>query len=262
MASSYNYRNSYYNNQPLHEKYDPSASGRKTPSSPSANSNRDRRAQRSSDGTVSTMMSNSTSGRESSATAMTDAPAYSKKIVVVGDGGCGKTCLLISYSQGYFPEVSMQTGPSICFPTHADPQPQKYVPTVFENYITYPVHPPTGKTVELALWDTAGQEEYDRLRPLSYPETDLIFVCFAIDCPNSLDNVMDKVCPPGLPPPQISRQHNRFSDKHHSGTPKSSTSARTPRSFSLASSPTCATRRHASTCSRPRASLPSPANRA
>lgn len=71
---------------------------------------------------------------------------------------------------------------------------QKYVPTVFENYITYPTHSPTGKTVELALWDTAGQEEYDRLRPLSYPETDLIFVCFAIDCPNSLDNVLDKVC--------------------------------------------------------------------
>lgn len=73
---------------------------------------------------------------------------------------------------------------------------QKYVPTVFENYITYPTHPPTGKTVELALWDTAGQEEYDRLRPLSYPETDLIFVCFAIDCPNSLENVMDKASSP------------------------------------------------------------------
>lgn len=43
------------------------------------------------------------------------------------------------------------------------------------------------------MWDTAGQEEYDRLRPLSYPETDLLFVCFAIDCPNSLENVLDKV---------------------------------------------------------------------
>ena len=67
------------------------------------------------------------------------------------------------------------------------------MPTVFENYITYPTHLSSGKTVELALWDTAGQEEYDRLRPLSYPETDLLFVCFAIDCPNSLENVMDKV---------------------------------------------------------------------
>ncbi|KAK5634261.1 hypothetical protein RRF57_009975 [Xylaria bambusicola] len=130
---------------------------------------------RASDGTVSTVMSTSTTGRDSSATHMTEAPAYSKKIVVVGDGGCGKTCLLISYSQGYFPE--------------------KYVPTVFENYITYPTHQQSGKTVELALWDTAGQEEYDRLRPLSYPETDLIFVCFAIDCPNSLDNVLDKWYP-------------------------------------------------------------------
>ncbi|GAP83904.2 putative GTP-binding protein rho4 [Rosellinia necatrix] len=130
---------------------------------------------RASEGTVSTVTSTSTTGRESSGTQMTEAPAYSKKVVVVGDGGCGKTCLLISYSQGYFPE--------------------KYVPTVFENYITYPTHQQSGKTVELALWDTAGQEEYDRLRPLSYPETDLIFVCFAIDCPNSLDNVLDKWYP-------------------------------------------------------------------
>ncbi|KAI1765207.1 ras-domain-containing protein [Hypoxylon sp. FL1150] len=162
------YRNSHYggSSQPITEKYDNGIQRRAT--------GRDRNT-RSSEGTVSTVMSASTTGRESSATHVTEAPAYSKKIVVVGDGGCGKTCLLISYSQGYFPE--------------------KYVPTVFENYITYPTHQPSGKTVELALWDTAGQEEYDRLRPLSYPETDLIFVCFAIDCPNSLDNVLDKWYP-------------------------------------------------------------------
>ncbi|KAI1869190.1 uncharacterized protein JN550_005820 [Neoarthrinium moseri] len=176
----YQNRNSYYghgsqpsvdSNNYHSNSYDAGLQRRPTTG---ADRSRSERNTRSSDGTVSTVMSNST-GRESSGTHVTEAPAYSKKIVVVGDGGCGKTCLLISYSQGYFPE--------------------KYVPTVFENYITYPTHPPTGKTVELALWDTAGQEEYDRLRPLSYPETDLIFVCFAIDCPNSLENVMDKWYP-------------------------------------------------------------------
>lgn len=73
---------------------------------------------------------------------------------------------------------------------------QKYVPTVFENYLTNAIHEPTGKIVELALWDTAGQEEYDRLRPLSYPETDVILICFAIDSHASLENVTDKVNKP------------------------------------------------------------------
>lgn len=50
-----------------------------------------------------------------------------------------------------------------------------------------------GKLVELALWDTAGQEEYDRLRPLSYPESDVLLIVFSIDFPVSLGNVQDKV---------------------------------------------------------------------
>ncbi|WFD31169.1 RHO4 protein [Malassezia sp. CBS 17886] len=93
-----------------------------------------------------------------------------KKLVVVGDGGCGKTCLLIVYSQNRFPE--------------------EYVPTVFENYV--PIVEFNGQLVEFALWDTAGQEEYDRLRPLSYPESDVILICFAVDYPASLMNVQDK----------------------------------------------------------------------
>lgn len=52
-----------------------------------------------------------------------------------------------------------------------------------------------GKKVELALWDTAGQEEYDRLRPLSYPESHVILIVFSIDFPVSLANVEDKVRP-------------------------------------------------------------------
>ncbi|KAJ5670480.1 GTP-binding protein rhoC [Penicillium maclennaniae] len=144
------------------------------PSNTSGHSRTRTNSVRVSNGTASTHTSFS-SGRMSEATNITQPPSFSKKFVVVGDGGCGKTCLLISYSQGYFPE--------------------KYVPTVFENYITQTTHRASGKGVELALWDTAGQEEYDRLRPLSYPETDLLFVCFAIDCPASLENVVDKWYP-------------------------------------------------------------------
>lgn len=68
---------------------------------------------------------------------------------------------------------------------------QAYIPTVFENYVTQVSF--DGKLVELALWDTAGQEEYDRLRPLSYPESDVILIVFSIDFPTSLANVQDKV---------------------------------------------------------------------
>ncbi|PMB69563.1 GTP-binding protein rhoA [Beauveria bassiana] len=94
-----------------------------------------------------------------------------RKLVIVGDGACGKTCLLIVFSKGTFPEV--------------------YVPTVFENYVADVEV--DGKHVELALWDTAGQEDYDRLRPLSYPDSHVILICFAIDSPDSLDNVQEKV---------------------------------------------------------------------
>ena len=96
-----------------------------------------------------------------------------KKLVIVGDGYSGKTCLLITFSKDQFPEV--------------------YVPTVFENYVADVEV--DGKHVELALWDTAGQEDYDRLRPLSYPDTDVILMCLAVDSPDSLENIPEKWLP-------------------------------------------------------------------
>ena len=55
-----------------------------------------------------------------------------------------------------------------------------------------------GKTISLGLWDTAGQEDYDRLRPLSYPQTDVFLICFSLVSPPSYENVRTKVCSIGL----------------------------------------------------------------
>ena len=51
-----------------------------------------------------------------------------------------------------------------------------------------------GEPYTLGLFDTAGQEDYDRLRPLSYPQTDVFLVCFSVVSPSSYENVKEKVC--------------------------------------------------------------------
>ena len=108
------------------------------------------------------------------------------KIVMVGDEACGKTSLWVSFNDNTFSE--------------------EYVPTVFETHVQGITHIEAneGKQVELAVWDTGGREEYDRLRPTlvygpnasgSHPrsDADVILACYSVDDPGTLENASEKV---------------------------------------------------------------------
>eukprot|EP00483_Globobulimina_turgida_P002315 UN02317 len=100
---------------------------------------------------------------------MEDEPGI--KIVAVGDGAIGKTSLLISYQSNEFPET--------------------HVPTIFENVTIEKTIEMRGEElpISLDLWDTAGQEQFDRLRILAYRNTDVFLLCFSIVSKSSFQNV-------------------------------------------------------------------------
>ena len=120
------------------------------------------------------------------------------KCVVVGDGAVGKTCLLMTYTLNTFPT--------------------EYLPTVFDNYTANLMLPEkigdksseksqhkSTELVTLHLFDTAGQDDYARIRPLSYPQTDIFLVCFSVSERSTFENVYEKWVPeirqycPGVP---------------------------------------------------------------
>ena len=92
------------------------------------------------------------------------------KVVVVGDGAVGKTSMLVSAVTGQFPK--------------------EYIPTVFDNHEMDKEL--DGKSSRVILYDTAGQEEYESLRLLSYPDTDVFLVVFSVQSSPSFDNIEKK----------------------------------------------------------------------
>ena len=99
--------------------------------------------------------------------------AIRKKLVIVGDGLCGKTCLLMTFAFDKFPV--------------------EYKPRTIETQVVNVKV--DGKAVELVFWDTVGEDDFDRVRPLVYPDTDVILMCFSIDRPESLENIAKKWTP-------------------------------------------------------------------
>ncbi|XP_071108825.1 rho-related GTP-binding protein RhoN-like [Haliotis cracherodii] len=97
------------------------------------------------------------------------------KIVVVGDCSCGKTSLIRMYCKpGEFSDT--------------------YTPTGFDTFTsTYNVS--ETYRIQISIWDTSGDSGYDRVRPLSYTDADLIMVCFSVADPESMENVVSKWLP-------------------------------------------------------------------
>ena len=95
------------------------------------------------------------------------------KVVVVGDAGVGKTSALVSYTRNYMPS--------------------EYVPVVFDNYSQNVTH--NGRVYSMHLHDTAGQCEYDRLRPLVYPDTQVFICMFDLASQASFVNIKHKWVP-------------------------------------------------------------------
>ena len=95
------------------------------------------------------------------------------KCVIVGDGAVGKTCAVITYATNVFPD--------------------SYVPTVFDNYSANIMV--DGRPINLGLVDTAGQSDYDILRPISYPQTDVFIVAYSIESQSSFESVTEKWIP-------------------------------------------------------------------
>ena len=102
-----------------------------------------------------------------------ESPKQKLKLVIVGDPKVGKSSLLMSLKFDKFPEGSID---AVC-----------------DNIL---IEGESGNEFfQFNFWDTNGSDEYNKLRPLSYPHSDLIIICFSVDSRQSFNNVKYKWIP-------------------------------------------------------------------
>lgn len=99
--------------------------------------------------------------------------SQSLKLVIVGDGAIGKTSALLTYVERRFPGL--------------------YVPTAIHSYTANAVR--RNVPVQLEMWDTSAAQDYDRLRPLLYSQTNVMIVAYSVVSPSSFDSVRTKWVP-------------------------------------------------------------------
>ena len=94
------------------------------------------------------------------------------KIVLVGDAGSGKTCIIHRYVNNKFEKSQMTTAcPSVCTKT-----------------ISYPEY---NKTINFDIWDTAGQEIYRSISKLFYKGASIGFLVYDVTNKNSFKSIKD-----------------------------------------------------------------------
>ncbi|XP_018591269.1 rho-related GTP-binding protein RhoH [Scleropages formosus] len=94
----------------------------------------------------------------------------SVKCVLVGDSAVGKTALLVRFTSETFPD--------------------SYKPTVYENTGVEVFM--DGVPISLGLWDTAGNDTFRQIRPMSYQQADIVLLCYSVANISSFASVRNK----------------------------------------------------------------------
>lgn len=96
--------------------------------------------------------------------------AIAKKVVIVGDQGVGKTCILQRLIENKFSATSL--------------------PTIGTSTQTYVMPTANGKPVTLALWDTAGQEQYHALSQVYFRDSQAAIVVYDATKSDAIETVL------------------------------------------------------------------------